>query len=172
VFADSPSGSRDDDASDASEGKEFLLHIANAKEANDSAARAVDDPSPLLERAASVTNLARALLNVARNKGAAGVDGHSVEEIVADAPRLGIHGPHQIAGPTVRSPSPASRLSCSTVGCGTNPFLDESLSSAFDPLGKESPKLSGLLTSHLRLHHSPRSEGSRIATNTTAPRTS
>jgi RNA-directed DNA polymerase len=88
VFADSPQGSRDNDPSDVSEGKAFLLHTANVKEANESAARAVDDPSRLLERAASVTNLARALLNVARNKGAAGVDGRSVEEIVADAPRL------------------------------------------------------------------------------------
>ena len=88
VFADSPRGSRDDDSSDASEGKAFLLHTANVKEANDPAARAVDDPSRLLERAASVINLARALLNVARNKGAAGVDGRSVEEVVADAPRL------------------------------------------------------------------------------------
>jgi group II intron reverse transcriptase/maturase len=88
VFADSPQGSRDDDSSDASEGKAFLLHTANVKEANDSAARAVDDPSRLLERATSVINLARALLNVARNKGAAGVDGRSVEEVVANAPRL------------------------------------------------------------------------------------
>jgi group II intron reverse transcriptase/maturase len=88
VFADSPQGSQDDDSSDVSEGKAFLLHTANVKEANDPATRAVDDPSRLLERAASVTNLARALLNVARNKGAAGVDGRSVEEIVADAPRL------------------------------------------------------------------------------------
>ena len=88
VFADSPRGSQDDDASDASEGKAFLLHIANLKEAHDPAARAVDDPSRLLERAASVLNLARALLNVARNKGAAGVDGRSIEEVVARAPRL------------------------------------------------------------------------------------
>ena len=40
VFADSPRGSRDDDSSDASEGKAFLLHTANVKEANDPAARA------------------------------------------------------------------------------------------------------------------------------------
>ena len=35
---------------------------------------------------ASVSNLAQALLNVARNKGAAGVDGRSVDEVVAAAP--------------------------------------------------------------------------------------
>ncbi len=37
---------------------------------------------------ASVSNLAQALLNVARNKGAAGVDGRSVDEVVGAAPRL------------------------------------------------------------------------------------
>ena len=41
AFADSPQGNRDDDSSDVSEGKAFLLHIANVKEANDPAARAV-----------------------------------------------------------------------------------------------------------------------------------
>jgi hypothetical protein len=41
VFADSPRGSRDDDSSDASEGKAFLLHTANVKEAYDPAAWAV-----------------------------------------------------------------------------------------------------------------------------------
>jgi RNA-directed DNA polymerase len=88
VFADSSQGSKDDEPSDVSEGKAFLLHRASVKEMSDSAARAIDDSSRLLERAASVFNLARALLNVARNKGAAGVDGRSVEEVVDDAPRL------------------------------------------------------------------------------------
>lgn len=88
VFADSPHGGKGDEASDVSEGKAFLLHIASVKETSDSATRAIDDSSRLLERAASVFNLARALLNVARNKGAAGVDGRSVEEVVDDAPRL------------------------------------------------------------------------------------
>jgi len=37
---------------------------------------------------ASVPNLARALLNVARNKGAPGVDGRSVEEVVEAAPKV------------------------------------------------------------------------------------
>ena len=88
MFADSPPGGKGAETSDASEGKAFLLHKASVKEANDSAARAVDDSKRLLERAASVFNLARALLNVARNKGAAGVDGCSVEEVVDDAPQL------------------------------------------------------------------------------------
>ena len=66
------------------EGKAWLLRIANGKEARGPAARA-DDMGRLLERAASVPNLARALLNVARNQGAAGVDGRSVALI----PRAG-----------------------------------------------------------------------------------
>ena len=88
AFAASPTGSRNDKPSDASDGKSFLLHTANLKEASDLGTRAVDDTSRLLERAASPRNLAQALLNVARNKGAAGVDGCSVEEVVAASPRL------------------------------------------------------------------------------------
>ena len=88
VFADSPPGGKGAETSDASEGKAFLLHKASVKEANDSAARAVDDSKRLLERAASVFNLARTLLKVARNKGASSVDGHSVKEVVDDAPQL------------------------------------------------------------------------------------
>ena len=53
----------------------------------DSAAWTVD-PGRLLESVASVPNLAQVLLNVARNKGAAGADGCSVEEVVGAAPRL------------------------------------------------------------------------------------
>lgn len=87
VFADSPKGGKDDKSADVSAGKAFLLHQASVKEAIDPATQA-DDASRLLERAASVFNLARALLNVARNKGAAGVDGHSVEQVVDDAPQI------------------------------------------------------------------------------------
>src|SRR5262249_46087160 len=47
-----------------------------------------DDPGRLLESVASPANLAQALLNVARNKGAAGVDGRSVDEVVGKAPPL------------------------------------------------------------------------------------
>lgn len=42
----------------------------------------------LLEQIASVANLATALLHVARNKGAAGVDDKSVDDVVADSHRL------------------------------------------------------------------------------------
>ena len=89
VFADSPQGGKSAEADDASPGKAWLLHTADGKEAIASAARA-DDPATdhLLEQAASLGNLARALLNVARNKGAAGVDGRSVDEVVEHAPSL------------------------------------------------------------------------------------
>jgi len=51
---------------------------------SDPATRAVDT-SRLLERMASTPNLAQALLNVARNKGAPGVDDQSVQEVVDSA---------------------------------------------------------------------------------------
>ena len=84
MFADSPLGSGDDRTSDVSEGRAYLLHQASVKEASDPAARAVDS-SRLLERLASMPNLAQALLNVARNQGAPGVDGQSVQEVVSSA---------------------------------------------------------------------------------------
>ena len=91
VFADNPSegssvsaelGSGHTEASDASEAKAWLLHKADGKAASETDAQ-TDEPSStgcLLDRAAALGNLSRALLNVARNKGAAGVDGCSVEE--------------------------------------------------------------------------------------------
>ncbi|WP_145060385.1 hypothetical protein [Adhaeretor mobilis] len=88
VFADNSQESKGDNPADESAGKAFLLHQASVKEPNESVTRAEDDTGRLLERAASVFNLARALLNVARNKGAAGTDGLSVKEVVEDAPRL------------------------------------------------------------------------------------
>lgn len=87
VFADRPEGGGDAGASGVPEGKAFLLRLAESKEEADLAARSTDT-SRLLERVASAPNLARALLGVARNKGAAGVDGRSVEEVVGIAHRL------------------------------------------------------------------------------------
>lgn len=87
AFADSPQGDGRAAPSDVSVGKAWLSLTAKAKEGNDSAAWTVD-PGRLLESVASMPNLAQALLNVARNKGAAGVDGSSVDEVVAAAPRL------------------------------------------------------------------------------------
>jgi RNA-directed DNA polymerase len=88
VFADSPPGGEGDEPSDESNGKSYLLLIADVKEEHDSVTRTADLPDQLLERVASAPNLARALLNVARNQGAAGVDGCSIAEVLAIAPRL------------------------------------------------------------------------------------
>ena len=90
VFADSPQGSEQAKFSDVSEAKAWLLHTANDKEVTESVARADSDHavSGLLERAASAPNMARALLNVARNRGAAGVDGRSVDEVMEASPSL------------------------------------------------------------------------------------
>ncbi|MHC4403278.1 MAG: hypothetical protein ACYTG0_26775 [Planctomycetota bacterium] len=60
VFADSPPGGKGGDASDVSDGKSYLLLKAEVKEVNDPDARAADDNDRLLERAASVPNLALA----------------------------------------------------------------------------------------------------------------
>ncbi len=67
--------------------RDFLLRIAKARDAKDFVAPAMDGCS-LLERVASPSNLAEALLHVARNRGAPGVDEQSVEEVVKASPRL------------------------------------------------------------------------------------
>jgi group II intron reverse transcriptase/maturase len=91
VFAASPQGGGESRPSDASVGRDFLLHTANRKTASDLGASAAD-ASRLLEAVASPANLATALLNVVRNKGAPGVDGRSVEDVLGSAqsilPRL------------------------------------------------------------------------------------
>ena len=90
VFADSPQGGEQVKTSDVSDAKTWLLHRADGKATNDSAAQA-DAGQPtarLLERVACESNMARALLHVARNKGAAGVDGRSIDEVVEASPTL------------------------------------------------------------------------------------
>ncbi len=87
VFADSPSGGGAAEPSDASERRSFLLHKAKTKKTRGPVA-GVADTSRLLEEVASEANLARALLNVARNKGAPGVDGQTVEAAEAKAPSI------------------------------------------------------------------------------------
>ncbi len=73
--------------SDASEERSFLLHKARNMKTNGPNAGAADT-SRLLEEVASEANLARALLNVVRNKGAPGVDGQTVEAAEAKAPSI------------------------------------------------------------------------------------
>lgn len=87
AFADSPSGGKGADGSDASGPKAYLLLTAKGKRAADLAA-GTNDTSRLLEQAASEPNLAKALLNVARNKGAPGLDGQTVAEAVAASAHL------------------------------------------------------------------------------------
>lgn len=88
VFADSPSGSGDAALAGGPVGKAFLQLIAKARKTSDPTTTAAGDTSRLLDAVAQPANLARALLHVARNKGAAGVDGRSVDEVMADAHRL------------------------------------------------------------------------------------
>lgn len=84
VFADSPRGGGHVAESGVPDPKTWLLLKANVKETKDTVAQ-TPCMEGLLERVASSANLARALLNVARNKGAAGVDGYSVDEVVGAA---------------------------------------------------------------------------------------
>jgi group II intron reverse transcriptase/maturase len=87
VFADSPRGGKGARATDESVGKAYLLHKTKGMPTSDLIAPAADT-GRLLEQVASESNLATALLNVARNKGAPGVDGQSVVEVVEFAPLL------------------------------------------------------------------------------------
>jgi RNA-directed DNA polymerase len=90
AFADSPVGGGDAEPSDASERRSFLLHKARRKKTRGPTASAADT-SRLLEEVASQANLAKALLNVVRNKGAPGVDGQTVEAAEAKAPSIIAH---------------------------------------------------------------------------------
>jgi RNA-directed DNA polymerase len=87
VLADSPNGGGSEGPSDASERRAFLLHRAKRKRSARTVAWA-GDTSRLLDEVASEANLALALLNVVRNKGAPGLDGQTVEEAEAQAPKL------------------------------------------------------------------------------------
>lgn len=87
AFADSPIGGKGDNHSGASEGKAYLLHTARARNSKGFTAEATGTDR-LLGEAASASNLALALLHVAANKGAAGVDGKSVADVVAESHRL------------------------------------------------------------------------------------
>ena len=87
VFADSPRGGGDEGSSGEPGHRSWLLHTAKHKTVTSSFTRTADSDR-LLEAVASEANLARALLSVVRNKGAPGIDGQTVEEAEAQAPRL------------------------------------------------------------------------------------
>ena len=91
MFADNSQESEAEPEADVSAGRSYLLHEADRNLTNetDALTSELDESQKrLLERVASLPNLARALLFVARNKGAAGVDGVSTEEVVEAAPNL------------------------------------------------------------------------------------
>jgi RNA-directed DNA polymerase len=87
VFADSPQGDKARSPQDESGGKRFLVHTAKSNGRMEPATCTVVERR-LMESVASASNLAQALLNVLRNKGAPGVDGRSVEQVVDEAPAL------------------------------------------------------------------------------------
>jgi len=87
ALADSPSGGGASAASDGSDCRDFLLRTARNRKTSGPCAN-VTDTSRLLEDVASEANLAKALLNVVRNKGAPGVDGQTVEAAEAKAPSI------------------------------------------------------------------------------------
>jgi group II intron reverse transcriptase/maturase len=87
AFADSPQGGKEARPGDESSGKAYLLHKVEGKNTHNLVAPAAGT-ARLLEQVASEPNLAKALLAVFRNKGAPGVDGRSVEEVVEESRRL------------------------------------------------------------------------------------
>lgn len=87
AFADSPPGGKGGSRRDVSRGRAYLLLTVEAMTPLDLVARRAEDEG-LMERVAAPWNLAQALLNVARNKGAPGIDGQSVTEVVEASPRL------------------------------------------------------------------------------------
>jgi group II intron reverse transcriptase/maturase len=87
AFADSLQGGDEAGSPDASGGRAFLLHTARPKNTTRAIAGAPETIG-LLEEAASEANLARALLNVVRNKGAPGIDGQTVETAERNAAAL------------------------------------------------------------------------------------
>jgi RNA-directed DNA polymerase len=87
AFADSPQGDKARGSQDESCGKRFLVHTAKGSGRLEPATCTAVERR-LMESVASACNLAQALLNVLRNKGAPGIDGRSVEQVVDEAPAL------------------------------------------------------------------------------------
>lgn len=88
AFAEIPQGTGRKGTPGIPDVRGWLRRIAVGKKSTGATAEVIPPGAGLLEQVASVPNLARALLNVARNKGAAGVDGQSVEAVMTHARRL------------------------------------------------------------------------------------
>ena len=90
VLADNPAKTGRDHvrALGVPDAKAWLRRITKAKKLGCLTAEAIPPTGGLLERVASWPVMAEALLNVAANKGAAGVDGQSVEEVVMNVRSL------------------------------------------------------------------------------------
>lgn len=92
VFADNSQEIGVEPKADVSAGRSFLEHQAKVNLTNETDARMDSAGAPssenLLEQVASLPNLAEALLRVARNKGAPGVDGQDVQEAIEHAHEL------------------------------------------------------------------------------------
>ena len=98
AFAETPRGGKDRRASDESDAVRYLRRIANPNKSPTGIATAAETDR-LLELVAAHANLARALLNVRRNKGAPGTDGKTVEEVVRASKRtLGVLGQSLLDG--------------------------------------------------------------------------
>lgn len=87
AFADSPQGSKEELHRDASRYKSHLLQIAKTRKTKDSNTKEGPERG-LMDSIASPENLAAALLQVARNKGAPGPDGVTIEQALKASPRL------------------------------------------------------------------------------------
>lgn len=83
VFADNPSGGKGEVPIGEPAGKSTLRQIAKARKVKDSPTTPSGSLETLMEKVASLPNLAAALLAVARNQGAPGVDGLTVEEVLS-----------------------------------------------------------------------------------------
>lgn len=88
AFAESPEGDGGDGNADVSAPKSLPVHTAKSSQRSESAPPPAVDPRRLLELVADQGNLTTALVKVARNRGAPGVDKQTVCEVVRHAGHL------------------------------------------------------------------------------------
>lgn len=118
AFADNPKGSETEEAAGVPVGKSILQQIAKARKTIESSTTG-DPYEGLMERIASPQNMAAALLQVARNQGAPGIDGVTTEEVLEAGHRLlgaiskdlraGRYRPGEVRRVTIPKPGGGSR---------------------------------------------------------------